>query len=193
MKFTKLLTTLSVAMPLMLSGISYAECVINPGFEGLNTAVKGFAVPASAPVRGVEYIGVEQATTWLNNPDYVFIDVRPPRFFKSCQLKGSQNFEYTFAGPEGERMYKSGLRLTKTVIEQLIGDGKTVVLFCNNAFSKKGCHRAVNAAITAVCTWEQPAESIKWFGEGVSGSAKKQAKLIEGPICRPPWQPKKSQ
>jgi hypothetical protein len=176
-----------VLMLMLGIGAAQAACVIGPGFEGLNTAVKGYPVPAESPVAGVELVQIEQVASWLEDPAYVFVDVRPPGFFRACRLKGSSNHEYTFAGPDGEAMYKSDRKLTKAGLEQWIEDGKTVVLFCNDAFGKKGCHRAANAAITSVCAWGLPAERIKWFARGVSGTVPVRPDLVEGPKCRPPW------
>lgn len=187
MKTASILTLLAAAMALIYTGATAGACAISPGFENLNTAVKGFPVPHSSPVQGVELIDTKQASSLVNDPQHVFIDVRPAGFFKACRLKGSVNLEYTFAGPDGERIYKGGPRLTREALEDYLQDGKIVVLFCNDAFDKKGCHRAANAAITAVCTWGLPAERIKWFGDGVSGSVAKQAGLTSGDICRKPW------
>ena len=187
MKAARILTLLAAALALLYTGAAAAGCEIRPGFDGLNSAVKGFPVPRTSPVEGVELIDTERASRLIGDPRHVFIDVRPAGFFKACRLNGSINLEYTFAGSKGEKMYKGGPRLTKDALEGYLQDGKTVVLFCNDAFDKKGCHRAANAAITAVCTWALPAERIKWFGDGVSGSVAKQAGLTSGDICRKPW------
>lgn len=183
-KFFSRLAALSLLFS--VTGLS-AECAINPGFEGLNTAVKGFPVPATSPVQGVERLGIAQVEALRNDDRYVLVDVRPPAYFQACRIKGSQNFEYTFAGPEGEKLYKTEKRLNKSILEGWTSQGKTVVLFCNNAFGKKGCHRAANAAITAVCSWNLPGDRIKWFAEGVSGTAPKYPDLVEGELCQPPW------
>lgn len=183
----RLLGLATALMFALAAGAADNECVISPGFEGLNTAVKGFPVPATSPVQGVERIPVDQVEAGLETADHVFVDVRPAGFFKACRLRGSLNREYTFAGPAGEAMYKSGPRLTRQVLQDWIGEGKTVVLFCNDAFGKKGCHRAANAAITAVCAWGLPAARLKWFAEGVSGTVPVRPDLVEGEKCRPPW------
>lgn len=187
MKTASILTLLMAALVLVYTGAVAGGCEISPGFEGLNTAVKGFPVPRTSPVQGVELIDTEQASRLVGDSQYVFIDVRPAGFFKACRLNGSINLEYTFATPDGEKMYKGGPRLTKEALEGYVQDGKTIVLFCNDAFEKEGCHRAANAAITAVCAWSLPADGIKWFGDGVSGSVAKQAGLTSGDICRKPW------
>lgn len=187
MKIAIIQVLLAAALALVSNAAVAAGCEISPGFEGLNTAVKGFPVPRTSPVRGVELIDIEQASGLVADPGFVFIDVRPAGFFNACRLDGSINLEYTFAGPEGEKMYKGGPRLTKTTLEGYLQDGKTLVLFCNDAFDKQGCHRAVNAAITAVCTWGLPADRVKWFGDGVSGSVARKAGLTSGDICHKPW------
>lgn len=187
MKAARILTLSAAALALGYTGAAAAACQISPGFEGLNTAVKGFPVPRTSPVQGVELIDTVQVSRLVGDPKHVFIDVRPAGFFKACQLNGSVNLEYTFAGPKGEKMYKGGPRLSRDTLEGYLQDGKTAVLFCNDAFDKKGCHRAANAAITAVCTWGLPADRIKWYGEGVSGSVAKKAGLTSGDICRKPW------
>jgi hypothetical protein len=186
----KLMRFLGIAMAvaaLLASAALAGDCPLSPGFEGLNTAVKGFPVPRTSPVQGVDYLDVEQVAGLIESSDHVFIDVRPAGFFKACRLKGSTNLEYTFAGEGGEAMYKSGPRLTREALEAYLQDGKTAVLFCNDAFSKTGCHRAANAAITAVCTWGLPGERIKWFGDGVSGSVAQMPELTSGSLCRKPW------
>lgn len=187
MRSSRLLGRLGPFMLLLALEAGHAECVISPGFEELNTAVKGFAVPATSPVQGVERVGTAWVRSNAEEPGYVFIDVRPPSFFAACRLRGSRNLEYTFAGAAGDQVYQSDNRLTREVVQQLLDGEKTVVLFCNNAFGERGCHRAVNAAITAVCDWNLPAERIKWFAEGVSGAAVSGLDVVEGPRCRPPW------
>lgn len=172
---------------LLLSGALLAapNCQVSPGFEQINTAVKGFPVPRTAPVSGVEYLGPEQFKTILPNSDsYRFIDTRPDYFYANCRINGSENFEYTFSGPGGEQKYVSRDRLTTKLLQDSFDQGQTVVLFCNNAFGKKGCWRAANAAITAVCDWQLPADKIKWFGDGVPGLHKAFPDLTEGPNCR---------
>jgi len=178
---------LVAAAAVLFSGLAGADCVVGKGFEGLNTAVKGYPVPRAQPVQGVEYVNVNQMAGLLKDPNHVFIDVRPAAFFKACKLNGSINLEYTFAGSGGEAMYKQGPRLTKEAMQAHLKEGKNMVLFCNNAFNKTGCHRAANAAITAVCTWGLPAERIKWFGAGVPGTVMEQPQLTSGTICHKPW------
>lgn len=177
-----------VSLMLALAGAAVqAEpaCQINPGFEGINVAVKGFPVPKSEPVAGVEYVRPQQVKDMLSHKEkYRVIDVRPDFFYDNCHIKHSESFEYTFAGPKGEKAYVSQDRVTKDLAQQTVDDGRTLVFLCNNAFGKKGCWRAANAAITAVCDWGIPAERVKWFGMGVPGMHKAYPELTEGPNCR---------
>ncbi|WP_200253690.1 rhodanese-like domain-containing protein [Thiococcus pfennigii] len=149
--------------------------------------IQGFPVPETSPVQGVARLHIEQLDEALADNANVFIDVRPPAFFDACRLKGSVNLEYTFSGPQGEKMYKTDRRVTEPVLEEFIAQGRIIVFFCNDSFSARGCHRAANAVITAVCDWGLPTNAVKWFGEVVSGTVPTRPDLVEGTKCEPPW------
>lgn len=175
---------LILAMFLFMSAMAGAACNISPGFDVLNVAVKGFAIPRTSPVAGVEYVTPAQVKTMLSDTDqFRMIDVRPESFYTNCRIKGSENLEYTFSGPGGEDAYSSPQRLTRQQVEDSVENGQTLVFFCNNAFGQKGCWRAANASITAVCDWGVAPQHIKWFGMGVPGMYKTFPELTEGRNC----------
>jgi hypothetical protein len=170
-------TLLSIAF--VSSVAQAAPCEITKGFEAFNASVSGAAAPEQEPVKGVQYVKPEGATELLKDPKFVFIDTRPAQLYKDCSIKGSVNLEYTFSGVEGEKKYGKGEKLTKESVEKFVKEGKTMVFFCNSLT----CHRSVNAATQAVCSWGAPAAQVRWYGQGVPGMFNHKKRLTTGDKC----------
>ncbi len=169
--------SLTVIILFLLSvGVASATCKINPGFEEFNKQLtKGPKVKPADPVVGLKHITPQEAVGVLKSKSqrsqYLFIDTRPKPFYDACHVKNSISGEF--------KSKTKGGKLNKTIVEQYIKNGKTVVFYCNSY----RCYRSLNAAIQAVCEWGFPADRIKWFGAGVAGIAQIYRRGVKGYNC----------
>ena len=143
--------------------------------HGINYASNHVALILFSLVVGLKHITPQEAVGVLKSKSqrsqYLFIDTRPKPFYDACHVKNSISGEF--------KSKTKGGKLNKTIVEQYIKNGKTVVFYCNSY----RCYRSLNAAIQAVCEWGFPADRIKWFGAGVAGIAQIYRRGVKGYNC----------